>query len=110
VSRNDVGLIWDPTNAFCQNGETPFLSPEMQAHLRHVHVKDLKLTAGTANYVLTGEGEFPFDPMLAELEAVCYQGFLSFEWEKQWHPELATPEVALPHFANWWKDRTANAW
>ena len=110
VNRNDLGIIWDPANAFCQNGEAPFLSQEMEAHLRHVHVKDLKLSAaGTANYVLTGEGEFPLDAMLAVLERVRYQGFLSFEWEKQWHPELAPPEVALPHFMNWWKARKVNA-
>lgn len=110
VNRNDLGHLWDPANAFCQNAETPCLSPEMQAHLRHVHVKDLKLTARAANYVPTGEGEFPFDAMFAELEAVNYQGFLSFEWEKQWHPELAPPEVSLPHFMNWWKGWKANAW
>lgn len=111
VNRNDVGIIWDPANAFSQNGETPFLSPEMEAHLRHVHVKDLNLNeAGTANYVLTGEGEFPFDVMFAALEAVRYKGFLSFEWEKQWHPELTEPEVALPHFMKWWNARKVNEW
>jgi sugar phosphate isomerase/epimerase len=111
VNRNDLGIIWDPANAFGQKSETPFLSQEMEAHLRHVHVKDLKLSAaGTANYVLTGEGEFPFDAMFAALDRVRYQGFLSFEWEKQWHPELAPPEVALPHFMRWWKDRKVNEW
>lgn len=108
VNRPDVGLIWDPANAFCQNSETPSLLPEMKAHLCHVHVKDLKLNAaGAVKYVLSGEGDFPFDAMFATLEAVCYQGFLSFEWEKQWHSELATPEVALPHFMNWWTARRA---
>ncbi len=111
VNRNDLGIIWDPANAFAQKGERPFLSPDIEAHLRHVHVKDLKLSeAGTANYVLTGEGEFPFDAMFAALEAAGYQGFVSFEWEKQWHPELAPPEVALPHFVRWWKARKVNAW
>jgi len=111
VNRNDLGIIWDPANAFCQSSEAPFLSPVMEAHLRHVHVKDLKISAGgAANYMLTGEGEFPFDAMFAALERVRYQGFLSFEWEKQWHPELAPPEVALPHFMNWWKDRKVDAW
>jgi sugar phosphate isomerase/epimerase len=111
MNRNDLGIIWDPANAFCQNSETPFLSQEMEEHLRHVHVKDLKRgAAGTATYVLTGEGEFPFDAMFAALGKVRYEGFLSFEWEKQWHPELAPPEVALQHFMNWWKGRKVSAW
>ena len=24
-----------------------------------------------------------------------YDGYLSLEWEKQWHPEIAEPEIAL---------------
>ncbi len=110
ANRHDVGVIWDPANAFCQNREIPFLSHEMEAHLRHVHVKDVKLSAsGTVEYVLTGQGEFPFDAMFAALDTVHYEGFLSFEWEKLWHPELAPPDVALPHFMNWWKNRRGNA-
>jgi sugar phosphate isomerase/epimerase len=33
------------------------------------------------------------------LRAAGYAGWLSVEWEKRWHPDLAEPEVALPHFA-----------
>jgi hypothetical protein len=25
-----------------------------------------------------------------------YDEYLSLEWEKQWHPEIAEPEIALP--------------
>jgi hypothetical protein len=28
-----------------------------------------------------------------------YCGWLSVEWEKKWHPDLAEPEVALPQHA-----------
>jgi len=27
-----------------------------------------------------------------------YDGFVSFEWEKYWHPEIEAPGVALPDF------------
>ncbi len=27
-----------------------------------------------------------------------YDGYLSLEWEKQWHPEIAEPEIALLHY------------
>ena len=33
---------------------------------------------------------------LAALRAAGYDGWLTVEWEKRWHPELAEPEVALP--------------
>jgi hypothetical protein len=28
-----------------------------------------------------------------------YKGFYGFEWEKMWHPEIAEPDVAFPHYA-----------
>jgi sugar phosphate isomerase/epimerase len=69
-----------------------------------VHLKDLvRVDPGSTRYVLSGEGEFPFDTMFASLHQIGYEGFISFEWEKLWHIELAPPEVALPHFINWWK-------
>ena len=39
--------------------------------------------------------------ILAELRRVKYEHFVSFEWEKKWRPELAEPEIAIPHFAKW---------
>jgi hypothetical protein len=36
---------------------------------------------------------------------VKYDGFVSFEWEKKWHPEIAGAEIALPHFTRWFRKR-----
>jgi hypothetical protein len=30
------------------------------------------------------------------LTGAGYQGWISVEWEKRWHPEIEEPEVALP--------------
>jgi hypothetical protein len=30
-----------------------------------------------------------------------YAGWILFENEKRWHPNLAEPEVAFPAFASW---------
>jgi sugar phosphate isomerase/epimerase len=46
--------------------------------------------------VLLGEGEVPVRDMLALLSAGGYRGWVSVEWEKRWHPEIAEPELALP--------------
>jgi len=37
--------------------------------------------------------------MLRALASRGYQGYLSVEWEKKWHPEIPEPEVALPQHA-----------
>jgi sugar phosphate isomerase/epimerase len=103
-----VGIIWDPANAFEQDGEAPLILPQMSSRIWHVHLKDLARNAqGSTSYALTGEGDFPFNTMFASLAAIGFDGFVSFEWEKLWHPELATPEIALPHFIKWWKSREA---
>ena len=103
---DQVGIIWDPANAFEKNGEAPLIPPQMSSHIRHVHLKDLARNAhGSTYYTLTGEGEFPFDTMFDSLAGIGFDGFVSFEWEKHWHSELAAPEVALPHFIHWWKSR-----
>jgi sugar phosphate isomerase/epimerase len=100
-----VGIIWDPANAFEQNEEAPLIPPQLSSRIRHVHVKDLTLVPQcSANFALTGEGDFPFHTMFASLAGINFDGFVSFEWEKYWHPELAAPEIALPHFIKWWKN------
>jgi sugar phosphate isomerase/epimerase len=101
----EIGIIWDPANAFEQSGEMPLLLPSMSAWVRHVHLKDLVRGTQGIHYVPTGEGEFPFETMFDSLADIGFDGFVSFEWEKLWHPELAVPEVALPHFIKWWKSR-----
>jgi sugar phosphate isomerase/epimerase len=108
LERSEIGIIWDPANAFEQKSEMPLISALMSSRVRHVHLKDLaRDPQGSARYVPTGEGEFPFDTMFASLAGIGFDGFVSFEWEKLWHPELASPEIALPQFIRWWKSREA---
>lgn len=104
VNSEQIGIIWDPANAFQSYDEAPLIPPLMSSCVRQVHLKDLRRDAqGSTCYVLTGEGAFPFDKMFKSLAEISFSGFVSFEWEKLWHPELVAPEVALPHFINWWK-------
>jgi sugar phosphate isomerase/epimerase len=104
----EIGIIWDPANAFDKSGEEPLIPPRLSQRIRHAHLKDLVHDSrGRTVYVLTGEGRFPINTMLASLDAIDFAGFVSFEWEKHWHQELASPEIALPHFIQWWKSREA---
>src|SRR5262249_48048320 len=103
-----LGVIWDPANAFSEFGE----SPEDGAHalglerIRHVHLKDERRPAPSEaplpwTPVLMGTGEFPAAAVLRALEAMGYDRWVSFEWEKRWHPAIEEPEIALPHFVAW---------
>jgi sugar phosphate isomerase/epimerase len=53
-----------------------------------------------ADYVLFGGGEFPIEECARLLKESGYDGWLSLEWEKMWHPQIEIPEVALPLFAS----------
>ena len=102
VSMPSVGVLYDTHHPWRFYGETPqHTVAEIGPWIRYSHWKDSKLHAagGTAfDYVLFGEGEFPVADALNALKTINYDGWYTFEWEKQWHPEIADPEVALPHF------------
>jgi sugar phosphate isomerase/epimerase len=99
-----TGVVWDPVNAFVTTQERPAEGVAiLRGAIRHVHIKDMQRDGDGWKYVLTGEGELPLLELKDVLQRISYDGFLSFEWEKKWHPEIAEAEVALPHFMNWWK-------
>ncbi len=106
-TNHKIQVIWDPANALEEFGESPTASETaFGSAIRHVHLKDFRAKkSGGYEYTLMGEGEMPLDQVQSVLERLDYQGFISFEWEKQWHPELVGPEIALPHFANWWQEQ-----
>ena len=100
-----IQIIWDPANALEEFGESPQASEAaFGSAIRHVHLKDFRAKDTGFEYTLMGEGEMPLDQVEGVLERLDYDGYISFEWEKQWHPELVGPEVALPHFAAWWQE------
>ncbi|MGC4044016.1 MAG: sugar phosphate isomerase/epimerase family protein [Armatimonas sp.] len=91
-----VFSLWDLHHPLRQ-GESPEETlAALGAWLRHVHVKDGIAGQG---YTLLGEGDVPVAAMLSLLQAHGYDGYVSVEWEKRWHPELPGPEVALPQYA-----------
>jgi sugar phosphate isomerase/epimerase len=121
VSAKRVGVVWDthhPWRFFDEPIAETF--SRLGPWVRHTHWKDSKVLAPRqltaeqaaaeeearrlmaghrdADYVLFGAGEFPAVESLRVLAAAGFSGWLSYEWEKAWHPEIAPPEEALPPF------------
>jgi sugar phosphate isomerase/epimerase len=99
VDSPSVGAVWDSHHPH-RMGERP---AEIYANLRPrillAQVKDARRAAEREDgwqLVLLGEGEVPVREMLDVLAAGGYEGWISVEWEKRWHPEIEAPEVALP--------------
>lgn len=100
AGQPEAGLLWDAHHTFVAGGESPADTfRALGRHIRHVHLKDSRPGGGGVRYVLTGEGTVPVRETVRVLAAGGYGGLFSFEWEKAWHPEIADPEVALPHYA-----------
>lgn len=96
VDSPSLAAIWDlhhPTRV----GESPVdVVRELGPSIRLVHVKDARRRGELWELVPLGEGEVPVRESLAALRGLGYDGWLTVEWEKRWHPELAPPDEALP--------------
>jgi sugar phosphate isomerase/epimerase len=100
-----IGIVWDAANCWVQSGETPQQGAAgMQHAILHVHVKDLRKCGERWVPVLNGEGTFPLEEMRLALRNIRYDGYASFEWEKKWHAQIPAADVALPHFARWFRE------
>lgn len=101
AGSKNVGLIWDVANMWTVTKE-PVTDAyrRLRKYIRHVHVKDAKLSGGKLEYTLLGAGEVPIFPAIDALHRGGYKGYYSFEWEKLWHPQLPEPEIALAHYPN----------
>jgi sugar phosphate isomerase/epimerase len=94
-----VGAVWDSHHPH-RLGERPAeVHANLAGRILLAQVKDARRApdrAGGWQLVPLGEGEVPVQEILQRLLADGYPGWISVEWEKRWHPEIADPETALP--------------
>jgi sugar phosphate isomerase/epimerase len=94
-----VGAVWDSHHPH-RMGERPAeVNVNLAGRVMLAQVKDARRAPDRDDgwqLVPLGEGEVPVREMLTLLADGGYQGWISVEWEKRWHPEIEEPEVALP--------------
>jgi sugar phosphate isomerase/epimerase len=96
VDHPAFAAVWDIHHPY-RVGESPeSVLASLGPRIRLVHVKDAR---ADGSLVPLGDGDVPVRESLALLHAAGYDGWLTIEWEKRWHPELAEPEIALPREA-----------
>jgi sugar phosphate isomerase/epimerase len=98
----NVGVLWDVHHPVRIAGESfAQVWANIGPWVRSVDIKD-SITDFEARlgyqYVQIGDGEIPLKDSLRILKAAGFDGWLTFEWEKVWHPNLADPSVAFPEF------------
>lgn len=100
ANHPNVALIWDVANSVAAGDSIEESALEVGPYLAHVHLRDARAVEGTEHWlpVLAGRGAVSFAAAVDVLDGLGYDGYISFEWEKYWHPEIEEPEVALPDF------------
>jgi sugar phosphate isomerase/epimerase len=101
-----VGAVWDSHHPYRVGESAADVYANLGGRILLAQVKDARRKpGGDWELVLLGEGEVPVREMLGLLAAGGYRNWISVEWEKRWHPEIADPEAALPQhrrvLANW---------
>lgn len=103
------GALWDLGHTYRVGGEEPADSfGAIGPRVGYVHVKDAVYDPASPlamqdgwRYVVPGTGDLPLEESLALLQENGYDGWLLFEHEKRWHPELPEPEEVFPRFVDW---------
>lgn len=104
-ANSPVGLTWDVMLTVVEAQEPPDVTLRNAGDwVRYVHLKDALYTEPTvaaAKLVQPGEGLVPLPLAIHSLTERGFDGWLMFEHEKRWHPELPDPAEALPAFVDW---------
>jgi sugar phosphate isomerase/epimerase len=99
VESERVGAVWDSHHPYRVGEEPAEIYQNIGRRTLLAQVKDARRAPDREDgwqLVLLGEGEVPVREMLRLLVAGGYEGWISVEWEKRWHPEIEEPQVALP--------------
>ena len=94
VGDERVRAIWDVLHPWRHDEPLTVTAAALHPYLAHVQVKDA--LSGTERTPLPlGAGTVPLRDALDLLARQAYQGWLSLEWERKWHPEAVPLRDAL---------------
>jgi len=113
IPDSAFGALWNMGHTWRVGHEEPADSwAAIGSRVGYTHVKDAVYDPDSAlampdgwHYVAPGTGELPLADSLSLLQASGYNGWLLFEHEKRWHPNLPEPEVIFPQFVSWIREK-----
>lgn len=96
VQHPALRVIWDLGNSFAAGEDQKEAFELLKNRIAYVQVKDGRGRVPHWQLCPLGEGDVPLKHAFELLLANGYPGAFSVEWEYAWHPELDSPEIALP--------------
>jgi sugar phosphate isomerase/epimerase len=111
IDNPAFGALWDLGHTARVGGETSEQTwAAIGSRVGYTHVKDAiydtshpQAMSDGWRYVLPGMGQLPLVEAINILRQNGYDGWIMYELEKRWHPDLEEPEVAFPAFVEWVK-------
>ena len=99
ITSPGMAILWDVGNNCFAGEDVHTFYDTVGSRCVHLHLKDGYVDdKGDIIETLPGDGKVPMKDCLEMLYHSNFGGYVSFEWEKHWHPELPEPEVAFPRF------------
>ncbi|MFH1007242.1 MAG: sugar phosphate isomerase/epimerase family protein [Candidatus Latescibacterota bacterium] len=99
ADSDSVGIVWDIHHPYRTMGELPSLTWQTLGRwIRYTHWKDSVTCGNDHPLCLIGEGDLPLEEIYGVLKEGGYDGYLTLEWERKWHPEIEAPDVAFPGY------------
>ncbi len=105
VNSPAVAALWDMHHPYRYCGEAPETTVDnLGSYIKYIHVKDSNFDEnGKLVYRLMGHGDMPVKQMLASLQKISYDGYISLEWVKRWSKDLYSAGIVFPQFARFMK-------
>ncbi|MCK4872033.1 MAG: sugar phosphate isomerase/epimerase [Phycisphaerales bacterium] len=98
TDHESVGVVWDVSNCYWTGEPIERTAALLAPFLKLVHIKDSVFDGRQAHLRFIGDGDVPIRDVLMILSDLGYDGYLSYEWEKVWQPDLPEPEEAFPQY------------
>ena len=98
TNHQSVGVIWDISNCYWTGEPIETTAEFLGPYLKLVHIKDSIWNDKQAKLTFIGKGNIPIKKTLRILSNLGYDGYLSYEWEKVWQPNLPEAEKAFPQY------------
>jgi len=107
INSPAIAALWDSHHPYRMGEKADEVWQLLGQRVAHAHVKDARRDSSESSgwkLVLVGEGEVQVKEQLQSLYDNGYNGFVSVEWEKRWHPDIEDPEIALPQHIQWLRE------
>jgi len=98
-----IGILLDFANVVAAGENLDNVLELVKDRVKHVHVKNFKLVNGKIRYTTPDDsaGLVPIRRVIDYLRGIGFNGYLSVEWEKKWHPELEPGDEVLPKYLSY---------